>query len=97
VCRHRFYAEYFPADVRFTGIAAAREITSAVVGGPLPLVTTALIALSGGSPWLVAGLAATLAAVSAFSMWRAPETNYAISGQPADPVAEWPLASAGNR
>lgn len=92
-----FYVEYFPADVRYTGIAAAREITSAVIGGPLPLVATALIALSGGSPWLVAGLVATLAGVSAFSMWRAPETNDTVSGYRADPIAEWPLASAGNR
>lgn len=80
-----FYAEYFPAAVRFSGIAAARESTSALVGGPLPLIATALVAASGGSPWLVAGLVAILAGVSAFSMWRAPETNYEISGYLADP------------
>jgi MHS family shikimate/dehydroshikimate transporter-like MFS transporter len=81
-----FYVEYFPADVRFTGIAAAREITSAVIGGPLPLIATALVAVSGGSPWLVAGLVATLAGISAFAMWGAPETNYDISGYQADAI-----------
>ncbi|CAN5364158.1 MFS transporter [soil metagenome] len=91
-----FYVEYFPADVRFTGIAAAREITSAVIGGPLPLIATALVAVSGGSPWPVAGLVAALAGTSAFAMWRAPETNYAISGYLSDPLAGRPFESAEN-
>ncbi|CAN5732655.1 MFS transporter [soil metagenome] len=70
-----FYSEYFPADIRFSGIVAARELTAAVVGGPLPLVATALVALSSESPWPVAVLVAVLAGVCAFSMWCAPETN----------------------
>lgn len=79
-----FYAEYFPTSVRFSGIAAARELTSAFVGGPLPLIATAMVAASGGSPWAVASLVAVLAGVSAFSTWKAPETNAAISGYDAD-------------
>lgn len=79
-----FYAEYLPAKVRFSGIAAARELTSALVGGPLPLIATAIVAGTGGSPWGVAGLVAVLAGVSAFSAWKAPETNYQVSGYDVD-------------
>jgi MFS transporter, MHS family, shikimate and dehydroshikimate transport protein len=75
-----FYAEYFPADVRFSGVVAARELTAAFVGGPLPLVATALVAFSGERPWPVAVLVAVLAGVCAFSMWCAPETNQVSSG-----------------
>lgn len=86
-----FYAEYFPASVRFSGIAAARELTSAFIGGPLPLIATALVAWTGG-PWAVAALVGVLAGVSAFSAWKAPETNADISGYDAE--AEETLALA---
>ena len=70
-----FYAELFPPRVRFSGIATAREVTGAVVGGPLPLVATALVVAAGGSAWLVALMVLVLAGVSALSAWLSPETN----------------------
>ncbi|OZM78790.1 MFS transporter [Pseudonocardia sp. MH-G8] len=70
-----YYAELFPPRVRFSGIATAREVTGAVVGGPLPLVATALVVAAGGSAWLVALLVVVLAGVSALSAWLSPETN----------------------
>ncbi|MHA6628589.1 MFS transporter [Pseudonocardia sichuanensis] len=70
-----YYAELFPPRVRFSGIATAREVTGALVGGPLPLVATALVVAAGGSAWLVALLVVVLAGVSALSAWLSPETN----------------------
>lgn len=42
-------AEQFPAEVRFSGVAAARELSSALVGGTIPFVATALVAATGGT------------------------------------------------
>ena len=79
-----FYTELFPPRVRFSGIATAREVSGALVGGPLPLVATALVVAAGGSTWLVALLVIGLAAVSALSAWLAPETNPDVARRPAD-------------
>jgi MFS family permease len=86
-----FYTELFPARVRFSGIATAREVTGALIGGPLPLVATALVVAAGGSTWLVALLVIALAGVSALSAWLAPETNpdvaRRVTGEPAPTTA----------
>lgn len=44
-----FFAESFPADVRYTGVSLGYQVGAAVVGGPLPLIATALAAHYGGS------------------------------------------------
>jgi MFS family permease len=49
-----FYHDLFETRVRYTGLVFARETTGAVVGGLTPLIATALVAWSGGSPWPVA-------------------------------------------
>ncbi|MBV8397836.1 MAG: MHS family MFS transporter [Acetobacteraceae bacterium] len=49
-----FYHDLFQTRVRYTGLVFARETTGAVVGGLTPLIATALVAWSGGSPWPVA-------------------------------------------
>lgn len=41
--------EQFPTEVRYSGIAVSREMASAIVGGTLPFVATALIAATGGT------------------------------------------------
>jgi MFS family permease len=41
--------EQFPAEVRFSGVAAARETSSALVGGTIPFVATAIVAMTGGT------------------------------------------------
>lgn len=81
-----FYTELFPPRVRFSGIATAREVTGALIGGPLPLVATALVVLAGGSTWPVALLVIGLAGISALSVWLAPETNPDVNPD-ADPDA----------
>ncbi|KFL50020.1 MHS family MFS transporter [Burkholderia pyrrocinia] len=42
-------AEAFPASVRYTGMSLGYQIGAALVGGPMPLIATALVAHYGGS------------------------------------------------
>ena len=44
-----FFAESFPADVRYTGVSLGYQVGAALVGGPMPLIATALLAQYGGS------------------------------------------------
>ena len=44
-----FFAESFPADVRYTGVSLGYQVGAALVGGPMPLIATALLASYGGS------------------------------------------------
>jgi MHS family shikimate/dehydroshikimate transporter-like MFS transporter len=68
-----FFAELFPADRRYTGAAAGREIAS-IVGGLTPFIATAL-AGADGSRWpLVAGYVMVGALITVFAAWKAPET-----------------------
>ncbi|HTO34577.1 MAG TPA: MFS transporter [Pararhizobium sp.] len=43
------FAESFPADVRYTGVSLGYQVGAAIVGGPLPLIATALLAHYNGS------------------------------------------------
>jgi MHS family shikimate/dehydroshikimate transporter-like MFS transporter len=67
-----FYTELFETRLRFSGIALARETTGALVGGPLPLVTTAAVAATGGAWWPVAVLMMVLALITTLSVVMAP-------------------------
>lgn len=49
------FAESFPADVRYTGVSLGYQVGAAIVGGPLPLIATALISRYHGS-YLPVGL-----------------------------------------
>ncbi|SDG37547.1 MFS transporter [Pseudonocardia oroxyli] len=44
----------FPTEVRYSGIAAVKETSSALAVGTMPIIATALVLATGGSPWLVA-------------------------------------------
>lgn len=44
-----FFAESFPPDVRYTGVSLGYQVGAAIVGGPMPLIATALMAYYGGS------------------------------------------------
>ncbi|MGI5133136.1 MFS transporter [Pseudonocardia sp. CA-107938] len=69
-----FFAELFPADRRYTGAAAGREIASILAGGLTPFVATAL-AGADGSRWpLVAGYVMLGALITMIAVWKAPET-----------------------
>ncbi|KAF1048987.1 MFS transporter [Xylophilus sp.] len=50
-----FFAESFPADVRYTGVSLGYQVGAALVGGPLPLIATALLTRYHGS-YLPVGL-----------------------------------------
>ncbi|MDX3806400.1 MAG: MFS transporter, partial [Bosea sp. (in: a-proteobacteria)] len=39
-----FFAESFPAEVRYTGVSLGYQVGAAVAGGPMPLIATALVA-----------------------------------------------------
>lgn len=67
-----FYTELFETRLRFSGIALAREVTGAVVGGPLPLVATAAVAAAGGAWWPVAVLMMALGLVTVVAVACAP-------------------------
>jgi MFS transporter, MHS family, shikimate and dehydroshikimate transport protein len=67
-----FYTELFETRLRFSGIALARETTGALVGGPLPLVATAVVAVAGGAWWPVAVLMMVLALITTLSVVMAP-------------------------
>jgi MFS transporter, MHS family, shikimate and dehydroshikimate transport protein len=70
-----WFAEMFPASVRYTGFALAREVTSPISGGIAPMIATALLAAGGGSPHLVSWYVVGLAAITAVSVSLGPETR----------------------
>lgn len=70
-----WFAEMFPAPVRYTGFTVAREVTSPIGGGVAPIAATALLAAAGGSPHLVAWYVVALAAITTVSVSFGPETR----------------------
>jgi MFS transporter, MHS family, shikimate and dehydroshikimate transport protein len=68
-----FFSELFQANVRFTGVAGAREF-GAIAGGAIPLVAAALSA-SYGSATPVAILVICMCAVTLIAVLLAPETR----------------------
>ncbi|MFI7639053.1 MFS transporter [Nonomuraea sp. NPDC049400] len=69
-----FFAELFPAERRYTGAAAGREIASIFAGGLTPFIATAL-AGKDGSRWpLVAAYVMIGALITMFAVYKAPES-----------------------
>jgi hypothetical protein len=48
-----YFSELFTGRARFTGLAFSREIAGALTAGTTPLIAVALVAVAGGSSWLV--------------------------------------------
>lgn len=61
-----FFSELFGTTVRYTGMSLAYQV-SAIVGGFIPTVAIALLAVGGGSPWLVASLFALICVITGIS------------------------------
>ncbi|MFT3688362.1 MFS transporter [Paenirhodobacter sp.] len=61
-------AEAFPADIRYTGMSLGYQLGAALVGGPMPLIATALLAAYGGSYVPVALFIIACGAVSLLAM-----------------------------
>lgn len=57
-------AEAFPAEVRYTGMSLGYQIGAAVIGGPLPLIATSLLAGFSGAYWPLATLFIICACIS---------------------------------
>lgn len=49
-----FFSELFGTRVRYSGISLGYQFSAMFAGGLAPFVATALVALTGGAPWLVA-------------------------------------------
>jgi MFS family permease len=69
-----FFSELFGTGVRYSGISFGFQLASPFAGGLAPLIATALLTWSGNSPWPVAVYLSVAAALTAFSVWCAPET-----------------------
>ena len=65
------YCDLFPTHARYSGIAFAREITGAVVLGPLPLLTTAMLGWFAGAVWPIAGLTTLLCLITPIAVLAA--------------------------
>jgi MHS family shikimate/dehydroshikimate transporter-like MFS transporter len=76
-----FYCDLFPARVRYSAIAFAREVTGALILGPLPLVATALLGWSGGQVWPIVALTCGLSLVTLVCVWWAPQGQGALPRQ----------------
>ncbi|MEB3369693.1 MFS transporter [Saccharopolyspora mangrovi] len=69
-----FYSELFGARVRYTGFAASREIGAAIAGFS-PTIAAALLAASGGQPWLIALFMVVTAVISLVAFLYSKETK----------------------
>ncbi|MBV8788486.1 MAG: MHS family MFS transporter [Mycobacterium sp.] len=70
-----WFAELFDTRVRYSGSSLGYAIGAVLAGGFSPLIAAALLAAGGGSPWLIVGYFAVLAAITTVSAWVAPETR----------------------
>ncbi|MCI1008119.1 MHS family MFS transporter [Pseudomonas oryzihabitans] len=68
-------AEAFPANIRYTGMSLGYQIGAALVGGPMPLIATALIAYFGGSYVPVVLFMMACAMVSIYAVSRARDRS----------------------
>ena len=67
------FAESFTADVRYTGISLGYQVGAAVIGGPAPLIATALLAAYGGNYIAVGIFLMAVAVVSLIAVFFARE------------------------
>jgi MFS family permease len=49
------YASLYPTEIRYTGLSVVYQFSGIYASGLTPLILTALIAATGGSPWLACG------------------------------------------
>ncbi|MBK1979450.1 MHS family MFS transporter [Achromobacter xylosoxidans] len=64
------FSSQFPAEVRYTGISLAVQVSGAIGGGLAPIVATWLLARAGGDPKYVVWYLSALGVVAVFSAWR---------------------------
>lgn len=64
------FSSQFPAEVRYTGISLAVQVSGAIGGGLAPIIATWLLAYNHGDPKYVVWYLTGLSVVAAFSAWR---------------------------
>jgi MFS transporter, MHS family, shikimate and dehydroshikimate transport protein len=64
-----FLANLFPTRYRFSGIALARELNGMLIAGPTPFIASALVAMSGGTPRLVAVYLMVCCCLTIVAVW----------------------------
>jgi MFS transporter, MHS family, shikimate and dehydroshikimate transport protein len=86
-----FLTELFPSSTRYSGVAFAREVTGAILGGSAPLIATALYAAAGHwwpiAIFMAANALVTLIAVRQSKHFRSDADQDGEFG-PSKPVAE---------
>ncbi len=63
------FCDLFDAKVRYTGISFVYQFSGIFASGITPIIATALVKTSGGSPWLVCLYVLFAGAVSAWCAW----------------------------
>jgi MFS transporter, MHS family, shikimate and dehydroshikimate transport protein len=63
------FAELFPTHVRYTGISFVYQFSGIFASGLTPIIATALLKQSGGTPWTICMYTAFAGVVSALSAW----------------------------
>jgi MFS transporter, MHS family, shikimate and dehydroshikimate transport protein len=64
------FSNQFPAEVRYTGISLAVQVSGAIGGGLAPIVATWLLSKGSGSPQYVVLYLSALGALACFSAWK---------------------------
>lgn len=70
-----YLAELFDARYRYSGVALSREISTAALSAPAPVIAISLAAISGGDPWLTAGIMVLISIACLVAVWVLPETR----------------------
>ncbi len=58
------YASLYPTEIRYTGLSVVYQFSGIYASGVTPLILTALIGASGGSPWLACGYLVATSVIS---------------------------------
>lgn len=81
----KFMTPLFPANVRYSGVAAGREIAT-IVGGLTPAIAAALLGATG-TPWLFAGFLILCTLIGLIGLAAArPLSEAHGAGAPAEPL-----------
>ncbi|CRZ15510.1 MFS transporter [Mycolicibacterium neworleansense] len=70
-----WFGELFDTRVRYSGASLGYQIGAVLSGGFAPLIAAALLVAGGGSPWLIVGYFAVLAAITFAAAYVARETH----------------------
>jgi MHS family shikimate/dehydroshikimate transporter-like MFS transporter len=68
------FSELFDTRVRYSGISFVYQFSGIFASGLTPIIATALLAWSGGQPWLICGYVLVVSLISALSVYAMSET-----------------------